>query len=68
MRGTRDKQSCQRTRIRNKGLIVFVSEIAKGAVVGEAADAFLRQHSHVDLQAEQSEDGQGEQRQDDDVP
>ena len=50
--------SGSRTRIRNKGLVVFVSEIAEGAVVGEVSDALLRQDSHVDLQAQKCEDGQ----------
>lgn len=55
------------TRIWNKGLVIVVGQIAEWSIAGEGADAFLRQHAHVDLQAQQGENGQWEQRQDDDV-
>lgn len=55
------------TRVWNKGLVIVVGQIAEWSIAGEGVDALLRQDAHVDLQAQQGEDGQREQRQDDDV-
>lgn len=55
------------TRIRNKGLVIFVSQVAERSISGERVDTFLRQDAHVDLQAKQGKDGQRKERQYDDV-
>ncbi len=67
MVSSNSRKKTRLTRIEIKGLVIFVRQIAGWSVIREVTDAFLGEDPHVDLEAEQCEDGEGEERQDDDI-
>ena len=51
-----------------EGVPGLMVELSPGPVGGESLNALVGQDSHVDLQAEQGEHGQGKHGEDDHIP